>query len=78
MDCSPPGSSIHGILQARILQWVAKPSSITDSMDMSLSKLWEFVMDREAWISTCQSLYQHLSANISATLNNLISARLAA
>ena len=23
MDCSPPGSSIHGILQARILQWVA-------------------------------------------------------
>ena len=23
MDCSPPGSSIHGILQARILAWVA-------------------------------------------------------
>ena len=22
-DCSPPGSSIHGILQARILEWVA-------------------------------------------------------
>ena len=27
MDCSPPGSSIHGILQARILQCVAMPSS---------------------------------------------------
>ena len=27
MDCSPPGSSIHGILQARILEWVALPSS---------------------------------------------------
>ena len=22
MDCSPPGSSVHGILQARILEWV--------------------------------------------------------
>ena len=27
MDCSPPGSSVHGILQARILKWVAMPSS---------------------------------------------------
>ena len=26
-DYSPPGSSIHGILQARILEWVAMPSS---------------------------------------------------
>ena len=23
MDCNPPGSSVHGILQARILEWVA-------------------------------------------------------
>ena len=27
MDCSPPGYSVHGILQARILEWVAMPSS---------------------------------------------------
>ena len=27
MDCSPPGSSVHGILQARILEWVANSSS---------------------------------------------------
>ena len=27
MDCSPPGSSVHGILQARIMEWVAMPSS---------------------------------------------------
>ena len=27
MDCSPPGSSVHGILQARILEGVARPSS---------------------------------------------------
>ena len=27
MDCSLPGSSVHGILQARILEWVAISSS---------------------------------------------------
>ena len=27
MDCSSPGSSVHGILQARMLEWVAIPSS---------------------------------------------------
>ena len=27
VDCSPPGSSVHGILQARILEWVAVPFS---------------------------------------------------
>ena len=27
MDCNPPGSSVHGILQARILESVAMPSS---------------------------------------------------
>jgi len=29
MDCSPPGSSVHGILQVRILEWVAIPCSRT-------------------------------------------------
>ena len=27
MDCSLPGSSVHGIMQARILEWVAIPIS---------------------------------------------------
>ena len=27
MDCSPPGSSVHGIFQARLLEWAAISSS---------------------------------------------------
>ena len=31
MDCSPADSSVSGILQARILEWVAMPSSRVSS-----------------------------------------------
>ena len=32
MGCNPSGSSVHGILQARILEWVAMPSSRGSSL----------------------------------------------
>ena len=37
MDCIPPGSSVHGILQARILEWVAIPFSRRSTQPRSLA-----------------------------------------
>ena len=61
MDCSPVGSSVHGILQARILEWVAIPFSRRSSW----ARDWTQVSCTEARFSTvqvtrfwkCQSLH---------------------
>ena len=39
MDCSPPGSSVRGILQARILEWVAMPFSRGSSRDPGIEPM---------------------------------------
>ena len=38
MDCSPPGSSVHGIFQARVLEWVAIAFSVV------------FLLNIKSWI----------------------------
>jgi len=42
MDCSLPGSSVHGILLARILEWVVR---------MSTLKRKEFLMYAISWMN---------------------------
>ena len=51
MDCSLPGSSVHGILQARMLEWVTMPSSrdlpdprVESLMSPTLNPRIEFLM----------------------------------
>ena len=46
MDCSPPGSSIHGIFRSRILEWVA----ISSSRGSSQPRDWTCVSCAGRWI----------------------------
>ena len=48
MDCSLPGSSVHGILQARILEWVAIPFS--GGFSQPRNQTWVFVLQVEFFI----------------------------
>ena len=54
MDCSPPGSSVHGILQARILEWVPIPFSRESSQPRDQTRVsciaWDF--SHELWSQT--------------------------
>jgi len=47
VDCNLPGSSVHGILQARILEWVAMPSPPGDLSDSGIEPLSLGLLHRE-------------------------------
>ena len=49
MDCSPAGSSVHGIIQERILEWIVMPFSIFLTQELNLVLLH------------CRQILYHLS-----------------
>ena len=53
-DCSLPGSSVHGILQASILEWVAMPSSIFLTQGLNLCLLC--LLYWQAGVGSCSVL----------------------
>ena len=57
MDCSPPGFSVHGIVQARILEWVA----ISFSKGSSWTRAWTHVSCIGRWILYHQATWETLS-----------------
>ena len=64
MDCSPPGSSVHDILQARILEWVAIPFSRGSSpprywtwVSCTAAKFLTLWAARKAWFSLTELCY---------------------
>ena len=59
MDCSPPGSSVHGILQARILEWDA----ISFSRGSSWPRNWTQVSYPEGGFFTTESAGRPISCH---------------
>ena len=65
MDCSLPGSSVRGIIQARILEWVVMPSSRGSSWPKSwtrishISCIGRFFTADASWEAHKMYIFQH-------------------
>ena len=53
--CSPPGSSVHGVLQARILEWVAVPFPRAAVIINTYSLQWGFPGGSDGKESACNA-----------------------
>ena len=75
MDCSPPGSSVHGIFQARVLEWGAIAFRPTLKVDLILnlfSKIQHLFMIKTlrnglqegTYLNIVKAIYEKPTANI--------------
>ena len=67
MDCSPPGSSVHGISQARTLEWVAISSSSRSSRPrdgICISCMGRSVLNHLPTWEVCDGLYNEAKEHI--------------
>ena len=60
MDCNPPGSSVHGILQARILEWLAPPEDLPDPRIEPVSPESPALADGLFFAEPLGKLYMHV------------------
>ena len=69
MDCSPPGSSVHGIFQTRVLEWVA----IAFSEKNIYFCLIDYVKGLTLWITTNYGKFfkRGISDHLTCLLRNL-------
>ena len=77
MDCSPPGSCVHGISQARILEWVAifyswgfsQPRDWTSESCYGRQILYHWAMREEVWTPIFTGLYLNFAKSQSIFIN---------
>ena len=80
LDCKLPGSSVHGILQARILEWIAMPSSRGSSQPrnlMSPALAAEFfttaAKSLQSWLTLCDPMDYNLPGS---SVHRILQARI--
>ena len=55
MDCSPPGSAVPGIIQARTLEWVAIPFSNARKWKLKVKSLGRVQLSATPWTAAYQA-----------------------
>ena len=64
MECSLPGSSVHGILQARILEWVSVPSSTGSAQPKLVSPACPALAGCTTWEAPYVYIHAHKCIHI--------------